>query len=504
MDPDNDNVQEHLANRTTEAKPPAGDGQDENSNGESEANTSGRQSLLAEGETQPQEQARSAETPWHSRSARRRRAGLWAAAAVFLALVIFAIYHFRSIAESNAAAHGKAQEAPAAITVAKSFTGNMNVYVDALGTVTPQYTVTIYSQITGQVIAVHYLQGQIVNKGDPLIDIDPRPYQATLQQAQGTLAHDQGVLAQAVMDMNRYQAALDRNAIARQQYEDQVQLVAQSQGTVKADEATVAYDQVQLSYCHIVSPITGRVGLRLVDPGNTVFAGSGSTLVVITQLQPITVVFNVSEDDLPQVQTQLRAGHTLAVGAFDRSFDKKLESGTLTSLDNEVDTTTGTVKFRAEFANRNLVLYPNQFVNAQLLVKTLRGVTIVPSAAVQHNGTTAFVYLVKPPSASEAPQPRARTSARNSSNTTAPPPYTVAVQDVTVLTANDEEAAVQGLNPGVTVATSGFDRLENGVPVTFGAPAEVNNPGHGSNQSPGGQAGANQPAPGGAAGPTVP
>lgn len=503
MDPDNDNIQEHLPNRATEEDAPAGDGHAANSNGESEADASGPGSLVREGEPQPQEQAHSAETPSAGRVQRHRR-WLWAAAAVFLALVIYAIYHFRSIAENNATAHARAQAAPAAITVGKSFSGNMNVYVDALGTVTPQYTVTVYSQVTGQVIAVHYQQGQIVNKGDPLIDIDPRPYQATLAQAQGTLAHDQGVLAQAVMDMNRYQAALNLNAIARQQYEDQVQLVAQSQGTVKADQATVAYDQVQLSYCHIVSPITGRVGLRLVDPGNTVFAGSGSTLVVITQLQPITVVFNVSEDDLPQVETQLRAGHTLAVGAFDRSFDKKIESGTLTSLDNEVDTTTGTVKFRAEFPNRNFVLYPNQFVNAQLLVKTLHGVTIVPSGAVQHNGTTAFVYVVKPPGASTTPQPPAKPTAHNSSIGTAPPPFTVAVQDVTVLTANDEDAAIQGLSPGVTVATTGFDRLENGVPVTFGASPEVNNPGHGSNQSPGGQIGPNQPAPGGAVGPTVP
>jgi multidrug efflux system membrane fusion protein len=381
----------------------------------------------------------------------RRRRWLWVAIALLAVLAILGFYYFRSTTESkNAKAKAGQQQEGAAVTVGQSTTGNMNIYVDALGTVTPIYTVTLYSQITGQVMAVHYHEGEIVKQGDPLIDIDPRPYQTTLAQAQGTLEHDQGLLAEAVMDLKRYQAALERNAIARQQFEDQEQIVVQDQGTVKADQGTVDYDRVQLSYCHIVSPINGRVGLRLVDPGNTVFAGSGSTLVVITQLQPITVVFNVSEDDLAQVQAQLHGGRTLAVDAYDRAFDKKIESGRLTSLDNEVDTTTGTIKFRATFPNTNLKLYPNQFVNAQLLVKTLRKVTLVPSAAVQHNGTAAFVYMVKPGN-------------------------TVAVQNITVLSSNDQQTAVQGLNAGVNVATSGFDRLENGVTVNVrGQPQKSN------------------------------
>lgn len=396
----------------------------------------------------------------------RRRWLWWLALAVLIVLGFLIVRHFRAVSdEKNAAAKANAQQAGASITVGQSTTGNMNIYVDALGTVTPINTITLYSQITGQVIAVHYHEGQLVNKGDPLIDIDPRPYETTLAQAQGTLERDQGLLAEATMDMNRYKAAIDRNAIARQQYEDQVQLVAQYQGSVKADQGTVAYDQVQLSYCHIVSPISGRVGLRLVDPGNTVFAGSGSTLVVITQLQPITVVFDVSEDDLPEVQSQLTPGRTLPVAAYDRAFDDKIASGTLTSLDNEVDTTTGTVKFRATFPNKDFKLYPNQFVNAQLLVKTLRKVTLAPSAAVQQNGTAAFVYDIQPGNKA-------------------------VVQNVTVLNSNDEQTAVQGLNPGVTVATSGFDRLENGVSVTIRGqptqPAQRNNPGHGSNSSPGG------------------
>jgi multidrug efflux system membrane fusion protein len=386
---------------------------------------------------------------------RWRHKRLWLAAIALLVLAILVIYHFRSIAEEkNAGAKAKEQQAGAAITVGQSKTGNISIYVDALGTVTPLYTITLYSQITGQVIAVHYNEGQMVMKGDPLIDIDPRPYETTLTQAQGTLEHDQGLLAEARMDLQRYKAAVDRNAIARQQYEDQEQLVIQDEGTVKADQGTVAYDQVQLSYCHIVSPV---------------FAGSSSTLVVITQLQPITVVFNVSEDDLGQVQTQLRGGHTLEVDAFDRANEKQIEAGKLTSLDNEVDTTTGTVKFRATFPNKNLSLYPNQFVNARLLVKTLRSVTLVPSAAVQHNGTNAFVYIV------------------NANNT-------VTVQQITVLTNNDQETAVQGLNTGVNVATSGFDRLENGVQVAVrGQPQQQNNQGRGSNSSAGGSSGNTAP-----------
>jgi multidrug efflux system membrane fusion protein len=225
----------------------------------------------------------------------------------------------------------------------------------------------------------------------------------------------------------------------------------------------VAYDRVELAYCHIVAPVNGRVGLRLVDPGNIVFAGSGATLTVITQLQPITVVFNVSEDELPQVEAQLHAGNKLTVNAFDRANERQIESGTLTSVDNEVDTTTGTVKFRARFPNENLSLFPNQFVNARLLVQTLHKVTLVPSAAVQHNGTNAFVYIVKPDN-------------------------TVAVQPITTLTDNDQVTAVQGVSPGVTLATSGFDRLENGAQVLARGQtqSQQSSRDHASNPSPGG------------------
>jgi membrane fusion protein, multidrug efflux system len=390
--------------------------------------------------------------PWY-----RRR---WVLVGAVLVLGLFLLHHFTSSPPQPAS--GRGQPANATITVGQSRAGDMGIYVTALGTVTPTYTVTVYSQITGRVMDVHYREGQMVRKGDPLIDIDPRPYEATLKQAQGTLQHDEGLLAQAKMDLQRYQDAYAKNAIAKQQLDDQTQLVAQYEGTVKADQGTVAYDKVQLEYCHIVSPIAGRVGLRLVDPGNTVFAGSGSTLVVLTQLQPITVVFNVSEDDLPRVQAQLKGENQLSVDVFDRANANLIEAGTLTSLDNQVDTTTGTVRFRAEFPNKELALFPNQFVNARLLVRMLKGATLVPTVAIQHNGTNDFVYLVKPDN-------------------------TVAVQQVTTLTTNEQDTAVEGLNPGVNIATTGFDRLENGAQVLVRTP-----PGPGKGQGQGKQAGRTQ------------
>src|SRR5882757_6240055 len=359
-----------------------------------------------------------------------RRPRVVVVAILLLGLVL--LHHFTQSPPQTTG--GRVPQGDAAITAGQSRTGDMGIYVNALGTVTPTYTVTVYSQITGRVMEVHYREGQMVRKGEPLIDIDPRPYEATLKQAQGTLQHDAGLLAQARMDLKRYQDAYARNGIAKQQLDDQQQLVIQYEGNVKADQGNVAYDEVQLEYCHIVAPIAGRVGLRLVDPGNTVFAGSSATLIVITQLQPITVVFNVSEDDLPRVQEQLKGDNKLAVDVFDRANDHRIESGSLASLDNQVDTTTGTVRFRAELPNKELALFPNQFVNARLLVQMLKSATLVPTVAIQHNGTNDFVYVVR------------------SDNT-------VVVQNVTSLTSNEQDTAVKGLNPGVRIATSGFDRL---------------------------------------------
>jgi len=393
---------------------------------------------------------------------------IWIVALLAILLAVFLIVRLtRGKASTGGtatagASKGRGQSGPAVITEGESQTGNINIYDDALGTVTPVNTVTLYSQITGKVMAVRYREGQIVHKGDPLVEIDPRPSEATLAQAKGSLQHDQGVLAQARIDLDRYRAAYARNAIAKQTLDDQEQVVIQEEGTVQADQGTVQYDEVQLSYCHIVAPITGRVGLRLVDPGNTVFSGSSSTLAVITQLQPITVVFNISEDDLPQVQAQGK--RILEVDAYDRGNDKLIEKGSLTSLDNQIDTSTGTIKFRATFNNKANDLFPNQFVNARLLVRTLNNAVLVPTAAVQHNGTAAFVYVVNE---SAGGRPGPDQSNKSTAKTT------VGVQPITVITSNEKQSAVEGLNSGVKLATSGFDRLENSAEVKVASPAQA-------------------------------
>jgi multidrug efflux system membrane fusion protein len=265
-----------------------------------------------------------------------------------------------------------------------------------------------------------------------------------LLQALGTLHRDEQVLAQAKMDLERYRAAWAKNAIARQLLEDQEKLVLQTEGTVKNDRGVVQFDRVQLSYCHITSPITGRVGLRLVDPGNVVTAGSNITLVVITQLQPISVIFTVAEDDLGEVLEQLVGGARLPVDAMNRTKSKKLASGTLVTVDNQIDTTTGTVKLRAQFDNADAALFPNQFVNTKLLVRSIPNATTVPSSAVQRNGNAAFVYTISGGHAR--------------------------VQEVKTGVVVDETTQVEGIAPGTVVANSSFEKLRNDAPVVISKP----------------------------------
>jgi multidrug efflux system membrane fusion protein len=333
---------------------------------------------------------------------------------------------------------------PAVVTIkaATVSVGDIGIHVDALGTVTPISTVSVYSQVTGRVTAVNYREGQMVRKGQSLIEIDPRPYEAQLKQAEGTLQHDQGLLKQAEIDLARYQKAVARDAIAHQTLDDQEQAVEQYKGTVKNDEGQVEYQQVQLSYCHITAPASGRVGLRLMDPGNTIFSGNSNALVVVTQLQPITVVFNVAEDNLSQVRSQILRRTALPVDAFDRSQMNKLATGQLLTIDNQVDTTTGTIRFRAQFDNHDLALYPNQFVNARLLVSTLHDTLLIPSAAVQRNGVQAFVYKV------------------NDNNT-------ASIQNIVEQTTDGNISAVEGLKPGDVVALTGFDKLQDGTKVSI-------------------------------------
>ena len=371
-------------------------------------------------------------------AARKRRP--WLGIVLFALLILLIVLLVTHKTKAKPDQSGLDQPVVVTINAATVREGDIGIHVDALGTVTPISTVSVYSQVTGNVVAVNYREGQMVRKGQSLIEIDPRPYEAQLKQAEGTLRHDQGLLQQAEIDLTRYQKAVALNAIARQTLEDQEQAVEQYKGTVQNDEGQVDYQKVQLSYCHLAAPASGRVGLRLVDPGNTIFAGSSNALVVVTQLQPITVVFNVAEDNLTQVRGQIMHRTALPVDAFDRSQMNKIATGHLLTIDNQVDTTTGTIRFRAEFDNRDLALYPNQFVNARLLVSTLHNATLVPSAAVQRNGVQAFVYKV----------------GRDN---------TASIQNIVEKTTDGNISAVEGLNPGDTVALTGFDKLENGTRV---------------------------------------
>jgi multidrug efflux system membrane fusion protein len=275
---------------------------------------------------------------------------------------------------------------PVPVTTVTAKLGSIGVYLEAIGTVTPVYTDSITAQVTGHITAVRYREGQSIHKGDPLIDLDARPYEAQLEQAQGTLDHDRQLLAEAQMDLERYQQAWSRKGISRQMLEDQEKVVLQDQGTVRYDQGSVHYYQVQVDYCHITSPINGRVGLRLVDPGNLVIADGTTTLVVITQTQPITVIFTLAEDSLEEVLAQMGQGKKLPVEAWDRQMGKRLGTGQLGTIDNQIDTTTGTVRLRATFDNQDNALFPNQFVNTRLRVKTLQNQILIPSSAVQRNG----------------------------------------------------------------------------------------------------------------------
>ena len=370
----------------------------------------------------------------------KRRTWVWVVVLLVFALVFWWVLTRTNTASAPATGRGGFGGTVTA-TTAKVTKGDIGVYLTAIGTVTPVYTDSIVSQVTGQVVTVHYREGQLVHKGDPLVDIDARPYEATLKQAEGALERDTHLLEQAQMDLDRYRAAWARNAIAKQQVDDQEKLVEQYQGTVKNDQGTVDFDRVQVGFCHITAPITGRVGLRLVDPGNVVTSSGGTTLAVITQLQPITVVFTLAEDNLQQVMAQMRNGKSLTVQALDRAQMKMITSGKLLTTDNLIDTTTGTVKLRAVFDNKDNALFPNQFVNTRLLVNTLHEVALVDSSAIQHNGTQAFVWVIQNGAAQ--------------------------MRNITTGVTDNGLTEVNGLNPDDVVADSSFEKLQNGAKVNI-------------------------------------
>jgi multidrug efflux system membrane fusion protein len=413
--------------------------------------------------TAPPPKPKKTETPREHRSYR------WIGIVVILVLAIGGLTYYRKQQAAAQAAKAKAAAANRSvpITTATVGQGPIGIYINALGTVTPVYTATITTRVDGQIVSVNYREGQMVHKGDVLIQIDPRPYQAALTQAQGTLAHDEALLGESRIDLDRYQLAFNRNAIAKQQLDDQTQTVKQNEGSVKNDQGTVAVATTNLDYATIKAPIDGRVGLRLVDPGNIVTAGSTTALVVITQLQPITVIFSVAEDYLPQIQKQLRQGSKMSVEAFDRAQQTKLATGALLTLDNQVDTSTGTVKLKAIFPNQDTALFPNQFVNTRLLVDTEQNASLAPTAAIQRNAQGTFVYLIKPDN-------------------------TAAMQPVTVGTTDGSVAAVQGLQPGQVIAVAGFDKLQDGAKVSVsnasGAPNAPANSGSGTGAATGSSA----------------
>ena len=358
-------------------------------------------------------------------------------------------YWFRDrfgAAQQPAASRRSAAGAQAvSVLTAKAENGKINEYLTGLGTVTPVATATVKSRVDGQVMKVLFSEGQMVRAGEVLAEIDSRPFEVQLNQALGQLARDQALLANAQADLDRYKVLFSQDSVPKQQLDTQASLVRQYEATLKSDQAQVDSARLQLTYSHVTAPISGRLGLRLVDAGNIVHASDANGIVVIAQLQPITVVFTIPEVSLPPVMAKIKAGGRLTVEAYDRERKQKLATGTLLTVDNQIDPTTGTVKLKAQFANTDNSLFPNQFVNARLLVDTLENTILIPNAAIQHSARSAYVYVVKADSSVEA-------------------------RDVEVkLTEGDQTAIATGLAAGETVVIDGIDKLQPGAKVSVRA-----------------------------------
>jgi multidrug efflux system membrane fusion protein len=377
-----------------------------------------------------------------------RRSRRWLYIFLFLLLALAALFFWSRMrgtpASSQKAAAGKGGKGAAAVTpvvAVQAETGNIGVYVTGLGAIIPIYTVNVTSRVDGQLMKVYFKEGDLVHEGDPLIEIDPRPYQAVVEQVDGQLTRDKALLANARVDATRYQTLLAQDAIPEQQLATQRALVTQYEGTVINDQGLLDAAKLNVTYSHITAHITGIVGLRLVDPGNIVHATDTNAMLVITQIQPISVIFTISEDQLPAILQKMRVGQKLTVDAWDRDLTKKLATGTLSTLDNQIDQTTGTLKLRAIFANENRTLFPNQFVNARLLQQEKTGVTLLPSAAIQRNTNDTYVYLINPDN-------------------------TVTIRNIKVgTTEGDQSEITSGLSPGDKVVMTGVDKLQEGSKV---------------------------------------
>jgi multidrug efflux system membrane fusion protein len=343
-------------------------------------------------------------------------------------------------------ADAKARPRGVSVVTAVARTGDLPVYLTGLGTVTALNTVTVRSRVDGELAAVVFREGQIVRKGDLLAEIDPRPFQVQLEQAAGQLAKDAATLQNSRLDLERYRVLAAQDSIPKQQLDTQAAIVAQGEGALKTDQGQVDAARLNLTYTRITAPLSGRVGLRLVDAGNMIHASDANGLVVITQVQPIAVLFTLPEDQVNDVRTRLHQGQKLPVEAFDRDLKHKLATGELATLDNQIDTTTGTLKLKAIFANADDALFPNQFVNPRLLIDTLKGVVLVPNAAIQRGTQSTFAFVVKED-------------------------QTVEVRPIEVrLTEGDTTAISKGLAAGDVVVTEGVDKLQAGSKIETGKP----------------------------------